>query len=191
MSATLFRSGAYRAYELADADVPRMQRFFDASPAYFRIVSGAPAPPTEGRDEFDSLPPPDWPQGRKWSLGFDVDGELAGLATLIADLFAAGVWHVGLFMVAESRFGEGGPLYRDLEAWMRGKGARWLRLGVILGNHRAERFWRREGYVEMRRRDRFTVGSQDNVLLVMAKPLDGGSFDDYARLVPRDQPGAP
>ncbi|HUP29599.1 MAG TPA: GNAT family N-acetyltransferase [Usitatibacter sp.] len=187
-AATLFTSGEYRAYELAEDDVPRMQRFFDASPSYFRIVSGATAPPTEGRDEFDSLPPADWPQGRKWMIGFDADSELVALATLIADLFAPGVWHVGLFMVAESRWGDGGRIYRDLEAWMRAQGARWLRLGVILGNHRAERFWRREGYVETRRRTGFRVGAQDNVLIVMGKPLDGGSIEELLSRVPRDRP---
>lgn len=191
MTAALFRSGEFRAYELAEADVPRMQRFFEESPSYFRLVSGAPAPATEAREEFDSLPPADWPQGRKWSIGFDAGGELAGLATLVADLFVPGVWHVGLYMVAESRFGQGGPLYRDLEAWMRAQGARWARLGVIRGNDRAERFWLREGYVEVRRREGFKVGEQVNQLVVMAKPLAGGTLAQYASLVARDRPESP
>ncbi|HUR87608.1 MAG TPA: GNAT family N-acetyltransferase [Ramlibacter sp.] len=172
-------------------DVHRLQRFFDASPGYFHIVSGASAPSTEAREEFDSLPPPDWPQGRKWMLGFDSGDELAGMATLIADLFATGVWHVGLFMVAESRFGQGGPLYRDMEAWMQARGARWLRLGVVAGNDRAERFWRREGYVEVRRREGFKVGAQVNQLIVMAKPLAGETLAEYAALVARDRPESP
>jgi hypothetical protein len=191
VSAALFRSGLFRAYELTESDVPRMQRFFDASPSYFRAISGAPAAPGEAREEFDSLPPPEWPQGRKWSIGFDVGDDLAGLATLIADLFAPAVWHVGLYMVGESRFGEGGPLYRDLEAWMRSQGAEWSRLGVVHGNDRAERFWRREGYVEVRRREGFKVGGQVNQLIVMAKPLAGGTLDEYARLVARDRPDSP
>lgn len=189
MSATLFTSGGFRAYELAEADVPRMQRLFDESPAYFHRVSGAPAPATEGREEFDSLPPAEWPQGRKWMIGFDDGGgELAAIATLIADLFAPGIWHVGLFLVAESRWGAGGPLYRDLESWIRRQGAQWLRLGVIHGNHRGERFWLREGYRETRRRPAFMVGQQDNILIVMAKPLGGGSLQDYLSLVARDRP---
>ncbi|HET7730987.1 MAG TPA: GNAT family N-acetyltransferase [Usitatibacter sp.] len=191
MSATLFTSGEFRAFELAAGDIPRMQRFFEENARYFHAISGAPAPATEGHDEFHSLPPPEWPMGRKWSLGFDAGGELAGLATLVADLFAAGVWHIGLFMVAEPRWGSGGPLYRDLEAWMLRQGARWLRLGVVAGNGRAERFWRREGFREVRRREGFMVGAQSNVLLVMAKQLAGGAWSDYERLVPRDRPGAP
>jgi len=191
VSQALFTSGDFRGYELAAADIPRLQRFFDANPAYFLAISGAPPLPTEAHDEFHSMPPAGWLLGRKWSIGFDAGQELAGVATLAADLFAAGVWHVGLFMVAESRQGSGGPLYRDLEAWMRGKGARWVRLGVVVGNDRAERFWRREGFTALRRREDFKVRERSNVLLVMAKPLDGGSWDEYARLVPRDQPGAP
>lgn len=168
-----------------------MQRLFDRSEGYFRIASGAPAPATEGRDEFDSLPPPDWPQGRKWIIGFEAGGELAGEATLIADLFAPGVWHVGLFIVDESHWGRGGQMYRDLEAWMGGQGARWLRLGVILGNDRGERFWRREGYVETRRREGFRVGQQDNTLIVMGKSLDGGGIEELLARVPRDRPQSP
>jgi GNAT superfamily N-acetyltransferase len=187
----LFRSPPFRARELLESDVPRLQRFFDANPAYFRIVSGAPAPSTEARDEFHSLPPAEWPQGRKWSIGFDVGGELAGMATLVADLFAQGVWHVGLFMLDESRYGEGGALYRDMEAWMRSRGAEWARLGVIRGNDRAERFWRREGYAEVRRREGFKLGEQVNQLIVMAKPLAGGTLAQYAALVARDRPGSP
>lgn len=191
MTGELFTSGVYRAVELGAADIGRMQRLFEASPRYFEAISGAPASATEGRDEFHSAVPPQWPMGRKWTIGFEAGGELAGLATLISDLFAQGVWHVGLFLLAEPRWGGGGPLYRDLEAWMLRQGARWLRLGVVLGNARAERFWRREGFSEVRRREGFVVGSQSNVLLVMAKPLAGGAWSDYERLVPRDRPGAP
>ena len=191
MSDTLFSCGVYDARELTAADIPRMQRFFDRNPGYFRTISGATATANEGHDDFHALPPSEWPQGRKWVIGFEVEDELCGLATLIPDLFAAGIWHVGLFMVAESRFGTGGPLYRSLEAWMQRHGARFLRLGVVLGNDRAVRFWRREGYRETRRRDGFVVGQQSNVLLVMAKPLDGGTLDEYLSMVPRDRPGAP
>jgi hypothetical protein len=191
VSAALFRSGVFTASELAEADVPRLQRFFDQNPGYFRAISGAPAPANEAREEFDSLPPAEWPQGRKWLIGFDAEGALAGVATLIADLFVRGVWHVGLFIVAEARFGAGGPLYRDLETWMKAQGARWARLGVVRGNDRAERFWRREGYVEVRRREGFQVGAQVNQLIVMAKPLAGGTIDEYLALVARDRPDSP
>ena len=191
MSATLFHAGAFVARELGEADVPRLQRFFEESPAYFRAVSGAPAPATEAREEFDAPLPPQWPHGRKWLIGFEAGERLAGMATLIADLFVHGVWHVGLFMVAESRFGQGGPLYRGLEAWMKSQGAQWSRLGVVAGNDRAERFWRREGYAEVRRREGFQVGAQVNQLIVMAKPLAGGTLAQYASLVTRDRPESP
>ena len=55
----------------------------------------------------------------------------------------------------------------------------------------AERFWRGQGFVEMRRREGFKKGQRTSQLVVMAKALDEGTWHDYARLVPRDQPGAP
>ena len=39
--------------------------------------------------------------------------------------------------IARRLHGQGlaGPLYHALESWMRGSGARWLRLGVVEGHH--------------------------------------------------------
>jgi anaerobic C4-dicarboxylate transporter DcuA len=39
---TLFSTGRAAAIELSPADGPRLQRFFDANPAYFLAVTGAP-----------------------------------------------------------------------------------------------------------------------------------------------------
>ena len=74
---------------------------------------------------------------------------------------------------------------------MLGNGARWVRLGVVVGNHRAERFWERQGFTEVRRRDGLTMGQRVNELRVMVKPLDGGQIADYLAMVPRDRPGEP
>ncbi len=76
------------------------------------------------------------------------------MANVVSDLLATGVWHLGLFIVATRLHGSGAAvlLYDRLEAWMGASGAQWLRLGVVRGNVRAERFWERRAYVEMRER---------------------------------------
>jgi hypothetical protein len=78
-----------------------------------------------------------------------------------------------------------------LEAWMAGEGAQWSRLGVVVGNARAERFWQREGYRDVRRREGVQIGDRVNDLRVMAKPLAGGTLAQYLELVARDRPGSP
>jgi hypothetical protein len=82
-------------------------------------------------------------------------------------------------------------MYAALEAWMRAGGARWSRLGVVVGNERAERFWERSGYRDVRTREAVHMGKRVNTLRVMMKPLAGGAIDEYLQLVPRDQKGAP
>ena len=72
---------------------------------------------------------------------------------------------------------------------MRRGGARWLRLGVVLGNARAEAFWQRVGYAEVRQRLNVDTGGRLNTIRVMVKPLGlDACFDDYLAMVCRDRP---
>ena len=92
-------------------------------------------------------------------------------------------------MVATSRQGSGDAhlLISGLERWAAAYGAGWLRLGVVQGNARAERFWERLGYVETRTREGVQIGARSNTVRVMVKSLGGGVIDDYLTLVPRDR----
>jgi RimJ/RimL family protein N-acetyltransferase len=115
---------------------------------------------------------------------------MIGMANIVSDLLAPRVWHIGLFMVATGLHGSGAAyaLYRHLEHWAFDLGARWLRLGVVEGNTRAERFWERCAFVDVRKRDAVAMGKRINTLRVMAKPLAGGTLDKYLALVARDRP---
>lgn len=57
-------------------------------------------------------------------------------------------------------------LHAELEAWAVSNGANWLRLGVVQGNGRAERFWESLGYVEFRTRIGVEMGKRTNTLRV-------------------------
>jgi GNAT superfamily N-acetyltransferase len=180
-----------RVVELGPGDAPLLQRFFEANPAYFDAVFGEPAGADAARDEIRDLPPAGWSFTRRWLLGYAAaDGELAAVADVVSDLLVPDVWHIGLFIVATSRHGSGdaGVLYRGLESWAASHGARWLRLGVVQGNARAERFWEAQGFVETRTRARVEMGRRTNTLRVMVKPLPGGTLDAYLAAVPRDRP---
>jgi GNAT superfamily N-acetyltransferase len=180
--------------ELGPEDEPLLQRFFEANPAYFDGVFGETAGPEAARDEIRELPPDGWSYTRRWLLGYRAaDGELAAAADVVSDLLVPGAWHVGLFIVATARHGSGTAalLYRGLESWAAGHGARWLRLGVVQGNVRAERFWAAQGFVETRTRSGAVMGRRTNTLRVLVKPLAGETLAAYLALVPRDRPGAP
>lgn len=66
-----------------------------------------------------------------------------------------------------------------------------MRLGVVRGNARAEAFWTRQGYTELRTREGVDTGGRFNTLSVRLKPLraDPG-LEVFLRLVPRDDPGS-
>ncbi|WP_280151043.1 GNAT family N-acetyltransferase [Piscinibacter sp. XHJ-5] len=190
----VFAVGTLRALEFGAADVPALQAFFDANPDYFVGATGQPAEQDEALRELNDSPPAGWSYTKKWLLGFvDDRGALAGVANVWSDFLVEGTWHIGLFIVASSLHGSGTAqaLHGGLEHWMRNAGGRWIRLGVVKGRERAERFWQRMGYTEVRQRTSIAMGQRVNDLRVMAKPLGDAGLDVYLARMARDNPGAP
>lgn len=180
-----------RVLELAAGSESLLQRFFEENPLYFESVNGKPPQPTEAYEEIHSALPTGWPYTKKWVIGYaSPQGSLVAMANLVSDLFAPSVWHIGTFIVATSKHGSGEAqvLYRSIESWARTHGAQWLRLGVVQGNVRAERFWERQGFIQTGVRSGVSMGKLTNTLRVMFKPLAGGSMAQYLELVERDRP---
>jgi GNAT superfamily N-acetyltransferase len=194
LPAPFFATRDHRAIEIGADEIPLLQRFFDLNPEYFIAVTGEVAGPDEAHDEVHGQVPAGWPFTKKWVLGIAAeDGSLVAMLNVVSDLLAKGVWHIGLFIVAHELHGTGAALslLRQLERWAAAGGAAWLRLGVVEGNGRAERFWERSGFVEVRKREGVRMGKKVNTVRVMAKPLAGGTLSEYLALIGRDNPRAP
>jgi len=188
---SLFTTTALQAIELCDADVPAVQRLFVHNVEYFLAVTGRPPADDEARQELRSAPPNDTPFGRGWSIGLrDGDGEIVAMLSAVSDFLAEGVWLIAQFVVAPTLHGSG--ISREIldafELWARDNGGHWIRLAVVVGNTKAERFWRKIGYADVCRRDGVAMGDRVNALRIMVKPLQGGELAQYLALVPRDQP---
>jgi len=180
--------------EFGAGDEPLLQRFFDANPFYFLAITGEPAGPTDAHEGIHDQLPPSFPHTRKRVVGYlGADGEVVALANVIVDLFVADVWHIGTFIVATARHGSGDAqlLYRSVEDWARANGARWMRLNVVVGHVRAERFWWSRGYMQTSDRKGIVMGKRTNTLRVMIKPLADNTLDAYLALVERDRPEQP
>jgi GNAT superfamily N-acetyltransferase len=180
-----------RTVELTGADAPLVQHFFEVNPEYFLTTHGEPARPDEASEELRFELPDGLTCTDKMIVGYlDTEGALVALASVVVDLFAAGVWHIGLFIVATARHGSGHAqaIHQGLECWAKAGGAQWLRLGVVQGNARAERFWASLGYRQVRVRDGVEMGKRVNAIRVMIKSLAGGTTDEFLALVPRDRP---
>ena len=182
---------ALRTIEITQELEPELQCFFDANPEYFLALFGEPAGPNEAHEEIHGEHLTGWSFTKKWLIGYmDERNAMVAMASVISDLLAPSVWHINLFIVETSRHGTGAAraLYQGLEAWAASNGAAWLRLGVVQGNVRAERFWESLGYVQARTRGGIEMGKLTNTLRVMVKPLGGGSLEHYLSLVERDRP---
>lgn len=186
----LFEVDRYRAIELFADDLPVIQRFLEDNPAYFLSADGCPPANTQAREEFESELPEGWTFTSKRAIGFvDANNALTAFATTVSDLFVDGVCHIGLFILSTDRHGQGiaRRLYAGLENWLKASGAKWLRLGVIVGNAQAERFWERNGYLEARRRYGIAMKNATHTVRVMIKPVGEEGLSEYLRLVSRDR----
>lgn len=180
-----------RTIEITPRDEPTLRRFFEANPEYFVAAHGEPAKPSEAYEEIYGGPPQDWGFSRKWLIGYvDTHNNLVAFANVISDFLAPGVWQIGLFMIETSRHGSGDAqlLFRGLESWAYKHGAQWMRLGIVQGNARAERFWETLGYRQTRIREGVEMGKRINTIRVMFKPITGGTLEQYLSRVERDRP---
>ena len=187
----LFEANGIRAIPLVLDDAPMLQQFFDENPEYFLIVSGKVASPNAAREQLEGDVPAEFRYTRQFAIGFiDLEQRLIGMADVVSDLMVPGVWHIGLFMVATEGRGRGlgSSLYLAMERWSEAAGARWIRLGVVVGNGVAERFWKRHNFSQLSVRQGVLIEGKLNDLRVMAKPLGENQLSDYRALVLRDQP---
>ncbi len=180
------------ALPLNEADAPALQAFLDANPLYSQLVNGRPFRPGEALQEIRERPP--FAHRAAHALGVleRSSGRWLGFVSLVDDLIAPGVAHISLFLVATAEQGRGlaAELYEAVEARGQALGAQWLRLGVVLGNTRAEAFWARRGFVETRQRlGPYEPGPRP--VRVLVKPLRGGALSEYLNLVQRDRPESP
>ena len=192
MSREPFRFDRWCAVEATAADIPAVQAFFEANPEYSLMCEGRAPTAHEGQEFVTSLPPAGFSYRDHYALLLRGEqGAVDGLAGVIVDLPAPEVWHLGLLIAATHLHGSGfARLAHDAyEVWARAGGARWLRLGVVSQNLRAHRFWLRQGYVEVGRREGMVIGELTNTVIVMVKPL-AGSPTEYLERVPRDRVGA-
>lgn len=187
----LFQFEGGRALALGHDDMSALQAFYVRNPEYFMAVEGEPPAVDEARSTIEDGLPPEMPYRYIRTIGFvNVDGTLTAMANVVADMFAPGVWLIGLFIVQTEQHGRGLAQagYQAMETWMRGEGAQWIRLGVVIGNARAERFWERVGYIDVRTREGLVMKSKTNDLRVMVKPLVEESIAEYLAKVSRDRP---
>ena len=186
-----FAFGVHVAVEATGSDLPAIAAFYAESPEYLRGVEGREPGPADAAEFVHDAPPSGFAYTTAFNLLLrDTGGRIDGLMGVATDLPTAGVWHLGLLIVATRLHGSGfaQAALAAYEGWARAAGAQWLRLGVVAQNARAIRFWQRQGYLELRRREGIAMGALSNTVILMMKPLTARPLADYLARVPRDRP---
>ena len=150
-------------------DVEQLAGLLARAPAYSLIVEGRLPTPDDACECLTELPPGRTAQD-KFFGGLWLDDALVGCLDLVRGYPDADIAYLGLLLFAESHQGRGlGPHALDLAAAMaRSWACRRLRLAVIETNHRALRFWQRQGFLELLRKPmpRYTGDA-----IVLERPL--------------------
>lgn len=135
----------FRLRLLTDADLPDVQRLYDARPDVFRRMTGAPAGPDQAiRDFLDALRFPN-----RFQFAVMLDETLIGLADCQLDEETEGLAQIGMVLLSPDSDDPqvAGLVVRMLERWLAGEfGA--TRVEAAVAAHAAAdiAFWQGQGY---------------------------------------------
>lgn len=135
---------------LTPADAPAVQRVYERTPAFFRLLGHPEVPPEAAERDLASRPPAPW-SGTLSYFGLALAGssELIGVLYLALPYPRPDVLWIALLLFDEAHQGQGygREVVEALEAWAAGQpGITAIGLGVDEANEPALAFWRRLGY---------------------------------------------
>lgn len=161
----------YTLVALTPEDGPEVQALMERCADHAELVMGVPPGPAEAQSLYMGLP-----EGKgyedKLLLGvFTAERQLVGVLDALRDYPEPGEWWIGLLLLEPEQRGHGlgERIYNTFERWVATQGARAIQLGVVERNTAGERFWRRLGFVEVRRTPPWRLGVRENVSIVMRR----------------------
>lgn len=169
MPEAVFRLDGYRVARLTPAEAADLQDLYERCTDFHELTEGSPTRPTAASEELVALPP-----GKeladKFPFGVHAPaGRLIGFLDLMRDYPAEREWWIGLLMLdpAVRGAGLGSRIYRAAAEWVGSQHGSAIYIGVLEQNGAAERFWRREGFVELRRERHVSDTGHEGRLIVM------------------------
>jgi ribosomal protein S18 acetylase RimI-like enzyme len=156
---------------LTDADAGELDELHRRCADFVQLVEGrAPA----GGDGLSVLRdrPEDASPEIKLTLGVYDGPRMVAVADLMRGYPSPDVWYIGLLLLAPEtrRRGLGAAMLAAIAELARSNGASSLRIAVQSQNERGLTFWRRHGFVELKRVQQQN-GALLNIVLVMGRRL--------------------
>jgi ribosomal protein S18 acetylase RimI-like enzyme len=159
---TLFQGPGFSA--LKELRTPALDAaylgFVHRNPDYEIMVCGAmPSSEVLLHDFFDFQPPPERSSEHTCSHKLilrDSQREVIGLMDVVEHLrceidgveWRKGVCHLAFIQIADELHGTGmaQAVMHEFENWAKARGFEWMRLGVLDDNPRGKRFWQKQGF---------------------------------------------
>ena len=163
----------YTTARLALDDAPALQRLCERCDDYYLLEEGAPAWPTAAEHLLTNLPPGKT-HADKHVIGIHAgDGMLVGVLDLIRDFPGEREWWLGFLLLDPDvrDAGLGSRVLREVVGSVAAAGGTVIHLGVLEHNAAGERFWRRHGFVEVRRQPYTSATGHLSRVIVMSRRL--------------------
>jgi GNAT superfamily N-acetyltransferase len=160
----------YYIRRFTGSDVAELQDLYERYADYHEMHEGFAIRPSAGADEL-AMPPPGRTLEDKFSIGIhEPDGSLNAYLDILRGYPAANEWWIGLLMLdlKVRANGLGTHIFRAAQNWVSLQGGDAIYLAVLEENKRAERFWWRQGFAELRRQAHTSeTGSKKSQVIVM------------------------
>jgi len=108
-------------------------------------------------------------------MGWRGQNRLMAVVAILRDVPSNGVWYLGFLIVDAAARGKGigRSIYKTIKRWAVDCRAQEIRLAVLEVNGAAERFWRSQGYKELRRVGPDTFKARSHHRVKLCRLLDG------------------
>lgn len=156
----------YNLQILSINDLNSIKKLCESCSDYY-IMSGGVLPTEEEINEIFTDLPPNKKQQDKHLFGVFKSNILVGIVDVVRDFPINDEWIIGLLLLKPNERGKGlgEKIHEVLIQWAKPLGAKSFRVGVIIENINAIRFWDRLGYIEIEKKS-MNIKQKNHVVIV-------------------------
>ena len=139
----------FRVARLTVDDAPELQNLFERASDFFELCEGGPPQPDTALNELTRVPERFTPDDLV-AFGFRRE-RLDGVVALLREPLREATWWIGLLLLdpAARNNGAGTRIFEATRDWLASQGARFIYIGVVVGNEAAHKFWLARGFEEI------------------------------------------